>query len=245
MKIKLARSTLVLKSVLLLGFLLVATVSVGQDLRFQVWTDFNARFEVLKKLQVNAETGYRIEPESGVQNGYLRGTLRYSPNRIIALDLGLANFNVWDPDIINSFEFRTFQFVLLNWPEIWEFNFKIRLGIEQRWFSFREIDTNEFVHRARLRISLNSPYFGFWQGPSKLYLTTNFEVLRDLNDELLNTFVDEDRFMLGVGFLDNKNFRGELHYQIMSYLDRDVQVLVRKMNLVRIRFYYYFSKRSG
>ena len=214
-------------------------------MRFQIWSDFNARFELKNRFQVNVEPGYRIDPEFGIQTAYLRPTLRYAPNRILAFDAGIANFNVWGADVFNSIEFRTFQFAFLNWPEIWEFNFKFRAGLEQRWFRFPELDTDEFVIRARFRIGMTSPYFQFWQGESRLFITTNYELLRDVKEEDIDVLIDENRLMLGLGFLDNKNFRGELQYQIQGPRDREIGELLRDTNLIRIRVFYYFRKPSG
>lgn len=226
---------------LVLG-LLFSLETVGQGLRFQVWTDFNARFQLKDKIQINAEPGYRIEPEIGRQIGYVRVAFRYAPSRVASFDVGVANFNTWGSDTFNSFELRSFQFVFLNWPEVWDFNFKFRVGLEQRWFNFPELETKEFVQRARFRIGLTSPYFDFWEGNSKLFITTNFEILRDVHDESIDALINENRIMLGIVFLDNKNFRGELHYQVNGLRDRAAQEFLRDVNLIRIRAYYYFQK---
>ena len=167
---------------------LLAMSAKAQQMRFQIWSDFNARIELKNRFQVNVEPGYRIDPEFGIQTVYLRPTLRYAPNRILAFDAGVANFNVWGADAFNSIEFRTFQFAFLNWPEIWEFNFKFRAGLEQRWFRFPELDTDEFVIRARFRIRMTSPYFQFWQGESRLFITTNYELLRDVKEEDIDVY---------------------------------------------------------
>ena len=163
--------------ILLIAGLLFSLETLGQDLRFQVWTDFNARFQFKNKLQINAEPGYRLEPESGRQNGYIRVALRYAPSRIASFDVGVANFNSWGSESFNAFELRSFQFAFLKWPEFWNFNFKFRLGLEQRWFNYPDLDINDFIHRARFRMGIISPYFAFWEGRSKLFLTTNYEFL--------------------------------------------------------------------
>lgn len=231
-------------TILILSFLSLTHFAHSQSNRFQIWTDFNARFELKNRFQANVEPGYRIEPDIGAQTAYLRAILRYSPNRIFSFDLGAANFNYWGYEVINSIELRTFQFVFLNWPELWEFDFKFRLGLEQRWFAFPELSANEFVHRARLRIGLTSPYFDFWEGVSKLYVTSNYEVLRDVNDEAIDVLIDENRAMLGVGYLNNKNLRAEFHYQIMGLRDRDAGELIRDINLIRFRVFYYLRSNK-
>lgn len=244
MKLTLFVRNMLLRIILGTGLLLVSLSVMSQDLRFQVWTDFNARFQFKNKLQLNVEPGYRIEGESAMQTAYFRATLRYTPTRIIALDAGVANFNVWSTDIPNSVELRTFQFVFLNWPDILDFSLKFRIGLEQRWFYFPEINTREYFNRFRFRVGLVSPYFDFWQGASKLYITSNFEILRKVSREffLFEELVNENRFMLGLGFLDNKNFRGEFQCQLIGHREGSFTELQRDVNMIRLRVFYYFRK---
>ena len=210
-------------------------------MRFQVWTDFNARIALSNQLTINAEPGYRIEPESGIQTAYLRAAVRYTPIKLISLDFGVADFNTWGSDLVNSVELRTFEYFFLNVPEFWDFKLKLRLGLEQRWFNFRDLEIDRFVHRGRLRAGLTSPSFAFWQGNSKLYVTANYELLRNVNENILDFLLNQNRLMLGLGIRDGRNFRGELHYQIMKSRDHDLDKLVFNVNLVRIRLYYYFK----
>ena len=227
----------------ILGFILLAATSQSQSQSnpaFQIWTDFNPRIQLNQKLKIVGDIGYRIEPESNAQSFILRGALRYSPNRILSLDLGLGEFITWDTEIFNSSEFRTFQFLFLNWPNLGEFKFQHRLGIEQRWFNFSDFDAKEFVHRARYRLGLKSPDFSIFGSSIPFYIKANVEFLRDLNDEEISVFIDGDRFMIGLGSLWTDKLRTELQFQIMALNDPAIKKFIRDVDLIRIRAYYQF-----
>jgi hypothetical protein len=231
------------KVVVVLLLTLASLSALAQDKHFQVWTDFNARFDLKNRFQINVEPGYRFEASEDLQVAYFRTALRFSPSSILEVDFGVANFNTWDSGDLNSIEFRSFEYLIINWPEIAEFDFKIRVGLEQRWFNFPTNSSKAFLHRARIRIGLRSPYFDFWEGRSKLFITTNFELLGNINDAVPGELVDHSRYMIGLGFLDGRQFRMELHYQIIDLVDLDALQSERDKNLLRVRGFYYFNSR--
>ena len=162
--------------IVILGLLVftAATESWSQsDPNFQIWTDFNPRIRLSERFKIVGDIGYRIEPESSAQTFLIRGAARYSPNQIFSFDLGLAEFVTWDADIFNSSEFRTFQFLFINWPNIGYFKIQHRLGLEQRWFRFIDLKSNEFVHRFRYRLGITSPDIFLFNSDIPFYVKGN------------------------------------------------------------------------
>jgi hypothetical protein len=227
----------------ILGFILLAATSQSQSQSnpaFQIWTDFNPRVRLTEQFKIVGDIGYRIEPESSAQSFLIRGAARYSPNQILSFDLGLAEFITWNTSFFNSSEFRTFQFLFVNWPNIGKFRFQHRLGIEQRIFRFSDLRANQFVHRARYRLGVKSPEFSLFGSTIPFYIKANAELLRDLNDEDISVLIDGDRFMIGFGSLLSEKLRSELQFQVMALHDPAIKKFIRNIDLIRIRAYYQF-----
>lgn len=229
--------------IVILGLLVftAATESWSQsDPNFQIWTDFNPRIRLSERFKIVGDIGYRIEPESSAQSFLIRGAARYSPNQILSFDLGLAEFITWNTKFFNSSEFRTFQFLFVNWPSLGKFKFQHRFGLEQRIFRFNDLRDNQFVHRARYRLGLRSPDFRLFGSSIPFYIKANAELLRDLNDEDVSVLINGDRFMVGIGSLLSEKLRTELQFQVMALNDPVIQKFIRNIDLIRVRVYYQF-----
>lgn len=216
----------------------ILNVLAQDNVKFQIWSDFTTSHVLTEKWKIAGDIGYRLELESKHQTFYIRPAIIYSPNSIVQFILGAANFNTWDPNVLNSIEIRTFQFVQLSWPSIAKFQFAHRLGLEQRMFYFKGLELNDFVHRARYYLELRSPSFKIFYIDSPFFLTTNFELLTNINSSDLGRIFDHNRITLGIGNTINDNFRIEFRYKVLSFADPILKDFIREIDVLRMRLYW-------
>lgn len=233
-----------MKKVLALVFVvfLANTETFGQGVKkFQVWTDFTPSYNMNDKWLVSGEIGYRFQPSSGDQSAYIRPAINYKLSKILKFTVGIASFSNWDPGSFKSTELRTFEYVNLSWPKLGEFNFKHRLGLDQRWFYIPELGLDEFVHRSRYYVEVISPNFKVFGLNSPFFITANFEILRDITNSELGTLVDHNRYTFGFGNHITEQFRAEVRFKIISLVDPVTSSFVREINVIRVRLYYQFA----
>ena len=228
--------------ILLCALVLASTLGVAQnDTPFAIWTDFNPSYKISERWKIGGDIGYRIAPSTSDQTVYLRPTITYIPGNVISFITGIASFNHYNPDSYSSTELRTFQFVVVLWPRIIEFQFKHRLGLEQRWFYIPELGLADFVSRVRYYLELRSPKFNLFSISSPFYALTNFEILRDLDDEKLGRLIDHNRYTFGIGNHVSDRFQVDIRYKLINFLDPTLNTFISNLNVIRIRFYYKIS----
>jgi uncharacterized protein DUF2490 len=225
----------------LLGFSNANKVKAQSTSKFQVWSDFNPSFKLNENWKIGGDIGYRIEPSTNIQSLYVRPGVNYNPNGIINFTFGVANFNTIRVDKFNTTEFRSFQFIVLKWPNIGGFRFKHRIGLEQRIFFVESIDLNEFSHRARYFFEVKSPNFNLFDIGSPFFAMGNFELLKNVNINEIESLFDHNRYTVGLGNVISDKLRVELRYKIISFADPALKSFVKEIDVLRIRLYYQFK----
>jgi uncharacterized protein DUF2490 len=208
---------------------------------FQIWHDITPTFQFSRHWRFGGDIGYRIEPSSGSQKAYIRPGISYLANKIINFTIGVANFNSWKKVEFTSAEFRTFGFIVVNWPKLGGFTFKHRLGVEQRRFYKPGDGLNEVVYRARYYLEFKSPNFTLFGLKAPFFLMTNFEILRDMGNDSFGRLADHNRYTLGVGNNVTKQFRAEVRFKLIDLIDPNINEFIREINIVRLRLYYRFA----
>ena len=208
---------------------------------FQLWTDFSPSYDFSDKWKIGGDIGYRIEPSTKWQSAYIRPAVNYKLNKIVNFAVGMANFNSWEPEDFRKTELRTFEFVIILWPKIGNFQFKHRLGLEQRWFYFHELDLNKYVNRTRYYLEVKSPKFTLFKIPAAFFIIANFEILRDLNDNEFGRLADHNRYSIGLGNQISDKFKIEARFKLINTVDAFTKNYIREINVLRIRLYYRFE----
>jgi hypothetical protein len=208
---------------------------------FHIWTDFNPSFNLSEQWKIVGDLGYRVEPAENFHVAYVRPGIIYEPNKIINFAAGIANFNSWESGEFIKREIRTFQLIVVAWPKIAGFQFKHRLGLEQRWFYLAELNLNEYVSRSRYYLEIKSPQFNLFNIKAPFFITANLEILRDLNDNEVGRLVDHNRYTLGIGNHITDRFRAEVRYKLINTVDPLTNSFIREINVLRIRLYYRFT----
>ena len=75
---------------------------------------------------------------------------------------------------------------------------------------------------------------------SLFFITANFEILRDLNDNEFGKLVDHNRYTLGVGNQITERFRAEIRFKLINTVDPLLNSFIREISVLRIRLYYHF-----
>lgn len=209
--------------------------------KFQVWNDFNLSFSLSQHWKLGGDIGYRFQPNISKQTFYLRPILAYKLNKLLKLSAGMANFNNWEPGGYTSFEFRTFQYLSVQWPRLGNFQVKHRLGFEQRWFYFPTIDTRDYTNRTRYYLEIKSPSFKLFGLEAPFFLVANLEILRNLGSPELSRLIDHNRYTFGIGNNISDRLRAEIRYKYINAVDPLTSSFIREINIIRIRLYYKFA----
>ena len=219
--------------------LLISSNCWGQgESKFQIWTDINPVYNLSEKWRVGGDTGYRIEPSSSLQSVYIRPGINFKPNKVINFTIGVASTYTWEPQEFLKTEVRTFQFISVSWPRLWGFQFRHRLGLEQRWFYFAEPNLKEYANRTRYYLEVKSPGFTLFKLKSKFFITANFEILRDLNNDEFGKLADHNRYTLGIGNQVSERLSAEIRIKLINIVDPILNSYIREINVLRVRIYY-------
>lgn len=208
---------------------------------FQIWTDFSPSYNFNEQWKIGGDVGYRIELSTNFQVAYIRPSINYKLNKILNFAVGLANFNSWEPPEFVKSEIRTFQYIVVSWPRIGGFQFNHRLALEQRWFYLAEFNLDKYVNRARYYLEIKSPKFSLFKLKSPFFITANFEILRDLNNNEFGILADHNRYTLGIGNQITDKFRADIRFKLINTVDPLTKNYIREINVLRIRLYYRFS----
>ncbi len=227
----------------LLFFLLGMALHVrGQKASgFQVWSDITVKKNLGDKWTLGGDTGYRFDAANEFQLYYLRPGVRFWFSKTIALKAGTALFYTWNRLNTNAYELRTYEYAFLYWPQIGGFTFSHRLGLDQRWYFLPVAAADGFAHRFRYRLRLRSPEITIAGLPLPFYLSTELELLRNINDRSLAVIFDSERLVFALGGSLTTRLRAEVQYMLINYNDTTWQKFIREKNVLRIKVFYQFA----
>ena len=220
-------------------FFIMPALAQAQARDFEVWSDITVVGRLNDKWRIGGDFGYRFISGMGWQTAYIRLVVSYKPVEWLRLRAGGANFNTWQPGRFELQEWRTYEYVNVNWPRFSWLQVGHRMGLDQRWFYRNGNEFERFVHRFRYQISLRSPDFTLGLKRSPFYGALRIEVLRDINNWHLPVIFDHDRLIFALGNTINDSWRLELQYMII-YLNQTLQMFIPDIDVLRIRLYYNF-----
>ena len=209
--------------------------------KFQIWTDIDPSYNLSEKWRIGGDIGYRIATSNNSQTAYVRPVMGFKANATFSLAAGIANFNSWDDGKSTKSEIRTFEFVVISWPNIIGFTFKHRIGMEQRWLYLPGYSLKDYVNRGRYYLELKSPKFTLFQLKAPFFAMANFEILRDFNNNELGRLADHNRYTIGLGNHVTENFRAEVRFKLINIVDPLINSFISEISVVRVRLYYRFA----
>ncbi len=191
-------------------------VALAQDeIRRQIWLDYNPRFIWPSAFEVYGDIGVRTELSS---TGWTRFVVRpgvRGPVGRFRLGGGLGTFYTWNEASPNRLELRPFQGINWTWP-----NKRISLDhyvrLEER-FGFQTTDWEfDFSMRARYRLQTEFRWRAVQSG-AYWRLVGHAEAFLDFFGEAGQT---DEKFRLGVGieraFVSNARVRLDLTWQVVG-----------------------------
>ena len=185
-----------------------------EDINYQVWIDYNVRYDFANNFGVYADMGGRIISPYLWTRYFIRPTVSYTLSQssrswktpIVAFHLGSGVFYTDNVDNQNHLELRPFQGVNVHWPNFRKLRINHYVRLEER-FEFM-YNTWSLSIRARYMLA------GTLRWPSKstnrmsnLFFPFHTEFFWDLNQG--SQFNDLIRITPGLGYEINADLRLE------------------------------------
>lgn len=207
----------------------------------ELWGDLTLYKKLNETWSVGGDLGLRTTSNGfKIWQFYFRPAVNYILTDKISFAAGVGSFNTINSSAVNTYEFRVFQDVRINWPKLSIFNLVHRLRFEERFFSFSNdnIDS-DFRVRGRYLIGLRTD--GFSLGGAQNWsvfgsLEPFFSLSENLNEFVANNF----RWDSALSYQINQNLRLELHYihQTSEIFSNNNRRVVE--NIFRIRVFKHF-----
>ena len=185
----------------------------------QGWVEYQWRRQANEKLRVNWRLGYREAFSTETIDWsrlHLATVLGYQISPLVNLEGGLGGYYSFQDPARDVFELRTWQGVVLRWPEVRlprrHFPLNHRLRLEQRWIDTAGDSGTNFGMRLRYRLAIGIPLNGPEIEEKTYYLPLATEFFYDLRDDTEEPFAARARVTAGLGYVIGKNWAVELRY---------------------------------
>jgi hypothetical protein len=223
-------------------FLFFASLVLAQsteDVRKQIWIDFNPDYYLSPQSKIYGDIGVRREFEN---NGWWRLVMRPSYRTWLGgrfyFSTGLGNFFTFNEIINNRWEIRPFQGLQFNWPQ-WKTPLNHYIRLEER-FDFN-LDSWNSRNSIRIRYKLGISYRWaayqqgrFWQA------TASAEAFYTFAGEQ-GQFQEQARATLGL----DRSFERDLHLRIEITWQQERLFFDRKQRVSDIYFRLRFTQSWG
>ena len=185
-----------------------------EELTYQLWLDYNAKYHVSRKVKVYGDVGYRrISPNIWTRY-YIRPAVSYfhslplksGKHIIITYHLGLGTFFTNTTDTSNLLEIRPFQGVDIQWPTFKHLQINHYVRIEEQFYF--ENDNRGFNLRLRYMFSGIFHWKNEnWNTLNNFYLPFHIEFFWNLlNDSPASDLI---RITPGIGYTFNLKWKLE------------------------------------
>jgi len=149
---------------------------------------------------------------------------------------GAAIFYTKDLVTMNQLEIRFHQEVDFKWPQIVGFAFGHMIRFEERIFYYKELESERSV-RGRYRLSIESPDFKVFGMQKSFYALANTEFFIPLGSQSTERYINNNRFVAGIGHRLSGKFRYELHYILQRSRNYSHEDLNGSEHILRLRTY--------
>ena len=191
----------------------------SDNIDFQTWSDFTYTYNLKNKASIGADIGMRgLVSKNEWNQFYLRPTYKYFFNRAIHAAGGVAIFTTVSDILENTTEFRIFQEVKFGWPSLAFAEFSHRIRFEQRFFTYQEDPQlsieipNDYKSRTRYKLNIESIDIHLGDKNKPIYFVASWEWFYDFNNAAIEQFVNNQRFLGGLGQRLTPRFKYEIQY---------------------------------
>ena len=194
-----------------------------ETIDFQTWSDFTYTHKIKTVMNIGGDIGIRgIVSKNDWNQFYVRPKFQYYFNKTINVAGGIAFFYTSNDVILQTTELRIFEEVTLAWPSFEYVKFFNRIRLEQRFFTYDEefhIGTelpNDFESRARYQLSFETLDIHLGSKNKPIYFLAGWEIFTALNDAAIETLINNQRFLGGIGQRLSPRFKYEIQYILQS-----------------------------
>ena len=194
----------------------------------QAWVQYEYQFRVSERWRGSWDVGYReLMSTEDVLGEWSRlnsrGIFSYAHSKWVAFDLGIGGYYTFSGDLEDLLELRTWQSVILFWPEGRlsgrELDIRHRFRLEQRWIDHRDSGDTDFGLRARYRLATFIPLNRTVIEERAWYTPLMLEAFGDLGGDSPDYFAERLRLTVGLGYVLSGNWRLEVRYTAQQARD--------------------------
>ncbi|UCH84965.1 MAG: DUF2490 domain-containing protein [Candidatus Latescibacterota bacterium] len=166
----------------------------------------------------------------GTQNELdIYGGVTFDLKERIRIEGGLGYYYIHRDVANNTHELRLWQSGTLDWPEslglVRRFVIHHRFRIEERFRNNQE--NGSLAFRFRYRLAFAFPFNRYTVEPGAFYAPAKFELYVPLGDDNEGLFSQQVRFTVGIGYVFNQDWKGELRYawqRSRDTIDQDLRL---------------------
>jgi len=192
--------------------------SYSQESNIELWIDYFGYHRLSSKWDYEGDVGYnKLVTEGGWLDVYFANTFTNQRISWLPVDGALELHYTYDPLLSDVMEIRPFIEPRL----IWQTYGKLRpyypafgTRLETRFIYYSQNKNMEEKSRLRLRVTTKVPFNNEIVTEKTYYLSLLLESFININGEAIERFASIRRFMIGIGYAYNQNFRFEFMYYI-------------------------------
>ena len=188
-----------------------------ENAHYELWNTYSTRHFVSKyrfwlrndfginhSFDEESSTEYLIRPRLIINLGNI---VEFHPG----IDFRFSHF----PKSDNTFELRTWQGLLVHWPDIGRVMFDHFYRFEQRFFWIEGIPQEDFSLRSRFRLNTRLPINNYAITDNTFFVDFRGEIFLAHDNGVKEKFASTVRLGINLGFRQNAKWR----YQLTGYID--------------------------
>jgi hypothetical protein len=188
----------------------MVALSTHVDAESQLWFDVSKLFPVRNDLSLGGDTGIRGMILNDFFLAYVRPTAAVEVHDRVSILGGVGLSYLFEDGPRDLIEIRPWGGVLARWPDFGQFGLRHYVRVEQRFLRIQnEVDLS--VLRLRYRLGSVIPLPLGWRGRG-IYVPVAVELFLNAAGDEIVRFINQSRFVAGVGYRMNDSWRIELNY---------------------------------
>ena len=208
----------------------------------QTWIDFRAFYNKSEKLVYDGEVGLRgFLSQEDWRRAYINPAIQYELNLDLNLRGGIRFIYTRERNLSNTFEIRPWQGLRILWPRPGYMIISHYFRLEERFTWYTESKDFDFLFRFRYRFMVKTPNLRIDAIDQTFYLYSSLELFSNAGPAIEETFVDRNRFKVGLGWLISPLWRTELIYMRQNTRQGVEEQFIANVHVFRLRVRYYIN----
>jgi len=185
----------------------------------QVWVDLTKYYPLDKRVQLGGDTGLRgfFAFDDEWTAFFIRPSMTYVARGNLSFHGGVGLFYAFQDGHNDAWEVRPWAGVRLSWPRIGPLPVEHYFRAEERFIRIESRPDFQSVLRLRYRFGTNVPLSPDNGQVSRFYVPLSYEFFMNAGGDVPARFVNNTRFVLGLGCRVTPKWRIELNYTLISF----------------------------